>query len=659
MRIAGLRPLPAALLALAVVFAVASFPLSAGLEGIWDTILYPVNAVVLAIAGALIVSRERAHPIGWILLGMGVEAAFVELTEGYGYHADYFGAGVSEWLSSWGSILGASMTAVVLGLFPTGRPASPRWRPIVWAAIAGTVLTVIGTAFGHSADDGFRSGSNPYAVEGAGIRGVYFAGQLLFGIALVGAIASLIVRFRRSIGIERQQLKWVAYVVGVLAVVGPLAIFFYFDSVAVQIAIAVVVPALPVAICFAILKYRLYDIDVIINRTLVYGALTVLVAAAYVLTALALGAIVGTRHSAWVTAGATLAAVTIFRPLRRRIQDVVDRQFRKARYDALGRVTHFLEELRAGRVTPDGLAPLLRDVLSLPDLALYYAWFDDADGHIDDQGIFVSIDQADGRSYSTIERSGVPLAVVAYSPPAHGSPSDAGHPAQMVDEVLDRAGLAIEIARLQAEVRRQLAEVQASRARIVAAGYAERRRLERDLHDGAQQRLVSIGLALRHAQHELGPSDVNRSIEDAVTQIGAAIEDLRELANGVRPANLDHGLGFALHELARRTPVPMKVRAGDERFPSDIEATAYFVACEAVTNAVKHAVARRLLVQTESVDAHLVVTIQDDGVGGAKPVNGSGLRGLSDRVAAVGGRIVLNSPTGCGTTLIARLPCVS
>ena len=308
----GLRPLPAALLALAVVFAVASFPLSAGLEGVWDTVLYPINAVVLALAGALIVSRQRAHPIGWILLGMGVEAAFVELTEGYGYHAAYLGSVVSEWLSSWGSILGASMTATVLALFPTGRPARRRWRPVVWAAIAGTVLTVIGTAFGHSADDGFRSGSNPYAVDGPLIPGVYMAGQVLFGVALLGAIASLIVRFRRSTGIERQQLKWVAYVVCALAVVGPLAICFYFDSVAVQIAIAIVVTALPVAICVAILRYRLYDIDIIINRTLVYGVVTLLVAAAYVITALALGAIVGTRHSAWVTAGATLAAVASF-----------------------------------------------------------------------------------------------------------------------------------------------------------------------------------------------------------------------------------------------------------------------------------------------------------------------------------------------------------
>jgi signal transduction histidine kinase len=283
---------------------------------------------------------------------------------------------------------------------------------------------------------------------------------------------------------------------------------------------------------------------------------------------------------------------------------------------------------------------------------------DDAAGHIDDRGLDVALDREDGRTYSAIERAGTSLAVIAYStidqPPSFGV-----DPARPINDVLDRVGLAIEIARLQAEVRHQLAEVQASRARIVAAGYAERRRLERDLHDGAQQRLVSIGLALRHAQHELGPSPVSRTIEEAVSQLGVAIADLRELANGVRPANLDNGLGFALRELASRTPVSMQVCVGDERFPSDVEATAYFVACEAVTNAVKHAAARTLVVQAERLDDQLVVTIRDDGIGRAQPLTGSGLRGLSDRVAALGGRIVLHSPDGSGTTLMAELPCAS
>ena len=659
MRAAGLRPLPGGLLALTVVIAVTSVPLSAGLEGFYDTVFYPLNAVVLALAGALITSGRRARLIGWILLAMGMEAAVVELTEGYGYHDSYPGAVLAQWVASWGSILGASTTATVLAIFPTGHAASRRWRPVVWAAVAGTVLTVIGTAFGHAADDVFRSGSNPFAVDGEFMTIVYASGQVVFAAALVGAIASLVVRFRRSTGIERQQLKWIAYVGCALAVVGPLAIAFYFDSVAVRIAIAVVVTLWPIAVCVAILRYRLYDIDIIINRTLVYGLVTLSVAASYVVTTVVLGTVAGSRRPAWVTAGATLAAVAVFRPLRRWIQDGVDRRFRKARHDALARVDDFLEELRAGRTAPDGLVPLLRDVLALPDLELYYATPGEAAGHIDDRGLSVTLDQADGRTYSFVARGGSPLAVVAYRSVDGPAVAGLAQDRRGFDEVLDRAGLAIEIARLQAEVRHQLAEVQGSRARIVAAEHAERRRLERDLHDGAQQRLVSIGLALRHAQHQVGPSPVSRTLEEAVDQVSRTIVDLRELANGIRPAELDNGLGDALRELATRIPVPMQVCAGDERFPTDVEATAYFIACEAVTNTVKHAAAHQLVVLAERLDGRLLVTIRDDGVGGAQPRNGSGLRGLSDRAAALGGTVQLVSPNGGGTTLMAELPCAS
>ncbi len=231
--------------------------------------------------------------------------------------------------------------------------------------------------------------------------------------------------------------------------------------------------------------------------------------------------------------------------------------------------------------------------------------------------------------------------------------------------MLERAGLAIEIARLRAEVNHQLAQVQASRARIVAAGQEERRRLERDLHDGAQQRLVSAGLTLRHAQHELGQHNGARALSEhldsAVAQITEAIGELRELAGGVRPAKLDEGLDGALRELASRTPLPIEVDCesglSTRRYPPDVEATAYFVACEALTNAVKHAAASAVTLRTRSAGNWLVLTVRDDGVGGAEPGGGSGLRGLASRIAAHGGRLELQSSPGAGTTLVAHLPC--
>lgn len=242
----------------------------------------------------------------------------------------------------------------------------------------------------------------------------------------------------------------------------------------------------------------------------------------------------------------------------------------------------------------------------------------------------------------------------------HDSASQ-GKPA-LLRRVVEAGGLAIEIARLRVELRRQLAEVEASRARIVAAGNEERRRIERDLHDGAQQRLVSIGLALRHAQHELGTSSPQRAshtLDCAVAEITVAIDELRELARGLPPAQLYAGLAPAFGELGRRSPVPVHVKAPSERFDRGVEAAAYFIGCEGITNAIKHANATRIALSAGRENGKLVVSVADNGVGGAAPIQGSGLSGLSDRVLALGGTLRIQSDQGAGTTLTAELPCES
>jgi signal transduction histidine kinase len=638
------------LFALTVAVVIATVPLSLGGEPLYDTVLYGLMTLALGVAGTLVASRQPANPIGWLLCSMAVFAALGEFAEGYGEHEVFAGAESAQWFASWGWAVGAGQWALVFVLFPAGRLASPRWRLVVWMTIAATVLIVVGSALGHVGDSDFTSGENPYAIDGVGVEAVHATGQALFVIAFVAAVASLIVCFRRSVGVERQQLKWVAYAVSALAVVGPLAVVTYYDSVPVRIAIAIALTAVPVAVCIAILHYRLYDIDVVINRTLVYAALTILLSGAYVATTLVLGTALGS-DSAWATAGATLAVAAAFRPLRAYVQDIVDRRFNRARYDALRRVGAFLEDLRAGRTAPEAIEDVLRDVLSDPQLQLRFFLADsklyvDAHGH-------VATDQADdGRQRTPVQRAGVPLGLVVHGPVDEQR-------ARLLEHVVGRAGLAIEITRLRVEVRRQLANVEASRARIVTAGYEERRRIERDIHDGAQQRLVGIGLALRHAQHELGASPATRTLESAIEEISLAIKDLRDLANGVRPAHLDGGLAHALRDLAGRAPLPVDVRVTSERYPRDVEAAAYFVACEAVTNAIKHASAKRVVVRAQRENESLVICVSDDGIGGASPTRGSGLRGLSDRVAAHGGLLLLDSTNGHGTTLTAQLPCAS
>jgi signal transduction histidine kinase len=257
------------------------------------------------------------------------------------------------------------------------------------------------------------------------------------------------------------------------------------------------------------------------------------------------------------------------------------------------------------------------------------------------------------RARTPVNRGQLHLATVVHDPGLAERPD-------LLDSVIETAGLAIEIGRLRVEVRRRLAEVEESRARIVTAGYEERRRLERDIHDGAQQRLVSIGLALRHVQARLpeGSPEV-AELDTTVTVVSEAIEELRELAHGVRPAGLDDGLAPALRQLASRASLPTRVDATDDRFDDGLETAAYYVASEALANAAKHARATRVDLTAARRDGWLVVSVSDDGVGGARSSEGSGLAGMTDRVAALGGRLDVESPPGAGTTVTAELPCAS
>jgi len=224
--------------------------------------------------------------------------------------------------------------------------------------------------------------------------------------------------------------------------------------------------------------------------------------------------------------------------------------------------------------------------------------------------------------------------------------------------------LALENENLRAEVESQLDEVRASRARIVAAGDLERKRVERNLHDGAQQRLVSLTLALRLARTKLGPDpdpEVARSLDQASEDAKAALAELRELARGIHPQILtEAGLGAALQSLADRSPVNVMIDSGTtERFSTAVEGTAYFVVSEALANVAKYAHASRAVVRTAWRDDSLTIEIADDGIGGADSTAGSGLRGLADRLAAINGTMEITSPSGGGTRLLAQIPTVS
>jgi signal transduction histidine kinase len=307
-------------------------------------------------------------------------------------------------------------------------------------------------------------------------------------------------------------------------------------------------------------------------------------------------------------------------------------------------------EVLAGTDVREALASGLGD----PSLELAY-WLPDRKVYVDREGQPMELpDEDPRRSVTRIEHHGRCVAAIVHNPALDEQPG-------LVETAGAAAALALENERLDAELRARVEELQTSRARIVRVGLEERRRLERDLHDGAQQRLVALRLQLRLARDQAAkdPAVTQRMLDGAMTELDEALAELRELARGIHPAVLaDRGLEPALSALAGRAPLPVEVKsAPDERLPAPVEAAAYFVVAEALTNVARYAQASRASVAVERQNGHAVVEVRDDGVGGADPTRGTGLVGLQDRLAALDGRLEVESPTGGGTVVRADIPC--
>jgi signal transduction histidine kinase len=304
---------------------------------------------------------------------------------------------------------------------------------------------------------------------------------------------------------------------------------------------------------------------------------------------------------------------------------------------------------------PGELQAALGEALHDPSLSVAY-WLPDERRFVDAQGRSVDVTAQGGQVVTMVERDGRRIAALVHDPATLEDE-------QLVTSVSAAAALQLENERLQAELRAQLAEVEASRARIVEAAQEERRRIERDLHDGTQQRLVSVAMTLGLADSKLSsdPAVAATLVQDAKSQLSDALRELRDLSQGIHPGILtDRGLGAALDELTQRVemPVMLDVSLG-ERLPERVEEAAYYMVSEALTNVLKHAHATRAHVEIDRVNGVAVMRVSDDGAGGADATRGSGLRGLRDRVEALGGHLTVASPHAEGTVLEARIPCGS
>jgi len=610
--------------------------------------------------GLAIALRQPRNVIAWILL-LGVLALVVtlpvEFVAGTGWQLQIDRA-------SW-PLLYAWPIAVTF-VFPDGRFLSRRWRAV---GMTGGACFVAFMALAMLDPEPFygddASVPNPLAGNAVGewLTGSpvgWFWVVLWLGIlgTLLAGMLSMWLRLRRSVGVERLQMLWLAWAGSLIPLgllVCGLTAFAFGDSLIDLVLLPFLLlmeAAVAGAVGVAVARYGLYRIERLVNRTVVYAGLTFLLLAVYVGASVGLGVVAG-RGSHWVTAVATLAVAVAFLPLRARVQDLVDRRFARARYEGVRRVRAFEDEVRDGSRAPEEIGPVLAEALGDPTAEVRF-WLPETAAYADGSGAVELAQPADGTASTVVTRDGAPVAVLLHDPTLLER-------RDLLHGVLEAARLSLEMARLRVELRLQLAEVEASRTRIVEAGYEERRRLERDLHDGAQQRLVSLGVQIRRLQRSL-PREaaiLRPAFDQIVDEVGGAIGDLRQIAAGVRPARLDDGLAAALRDLARSSPVPVDVSVLEERVPASVEAAAYFVACEALANAFKHAGASKVAVRAVRENGALHVSIADDGLGGAVVRRGSGLAGLQDRVAAHGGTLDVVSPKGGGTRVEVELPCES
>jgi signal transduction histidine kinase len=533
-------------------------------------------------------------------------------------------------------------------VFPDGMLPGRRWRAVPWlfvvaALMVGAVIAAQNVVY---PDEEFGAGD----VTAGQVAWV--VADAVTGLALLAtlgsAVASIVVRYRRGDDLTRLQLRWLMLGAGSVPVL--LAAGWIADSVGLPDSVAytgflvAMLLLMPATVAVAILRHDLLDVDRLLNET-VSWLLTSLVAAAVFAGVVLVVAQLGADASGVDTVLAAFVAALVLLPLHRRVHGAVARVLDRERTVVTERLRAFVREVRDGEAEPELVQDALRDALDDPAL-LVLLRLPGADGLVSLAGVPAAPDAA-------------PEAVL----PLDARGSDVG--AIVLGRVTARrrrrarqaaveVRLPIEVSRLRLELRQALDAAHASQARLVEAVTAERRRLERDLHDGAQQRVVAVGMRLRSLQRKYsGDPGVQEELEAAVAGLEAIVAELRRLAHGVRPSRLDDGLDVAVRDLVSGSPIPVTVRVADVDVSEAVATTAYFVVAECLANTLKHAGATSADVTITQAVRHLVVEVSDDGCGGAR--QGFGLTALQDRVAALGGQLAVHSPAGSGTTVRAEI----
>jgi signal transduction histidine kinase len=638
--------------------------------------------------GAFVAMRRRESPLGWLMLAIGVETALSQVTYRYGLRYVLAPGAIAprpEGATTTAHLedaLSPALAAVLFLLFPTGRPPSARWRPLVVIAMAlGAVgVTANLLAPGQLAD--LPGVVNPLSIHGlAGLTGlVHRANVPLLNLCFLAACASLVARWRAAVGVERQQIKWLAAAGAFLAallVIGELAggglLGHRFEALAGVFFFGVL--ALPAAVAIAVLRHRLYDIDVVISRALAFTVLAMFVAGSYIAIVVGLGAALagGARSSPLLPIVATAVIAAAFHPVRVRASHFADRIVYGVRSTPYEVMSAFADRL------PDAVAP--EEQLDLMARLL-------SQGTGGSVAVWLRVGETLRRVATWPQATNPRPEVLLVDAPLGIGPADriravvhhgetlgyltitkpAAEPVSQPDERLiggmaGQAGLLLRNTRLTVQLYERLDQLKLSRQRLVTAQDEERRRLERNLHDGAQQQLVALKMRLGMAR-TLAAKENAVQTADVIAQLvddaADAVETLRDLAHGIYPPLLAaEGLATALRSQAAKVCLPVDVVAEQVgRYSEDVEATVYFCCLEALQNVVKYAQASKASIHLGHDGRLLRFAVTDDGCGfdSRTARRGAGLANMQDRLESVGGKLTLTGEVGSGTSVCGEIP---
>lgn len=620
-----------------------------------------VGSVAFAAVGAVLLVRRPENPLGWVFLAIASTSAVLGMGGVYAKHALEHGWPGGTFVAWFADFMATPTVGLVAGvlpqLFPAGRTLGPRWRWPLFCAFGYILLAPIGNGFYPQHLESVASLVNPYAIPAAkqAFSLVVGAAAVFGAVAVVGTLAGLAVRWRRASRDERQQLKWFAVAVCLLPI--PLATHDVSSQISNAI-ISLLFVVIPVTIGIAILRYRLYDLDLVISRTVGYLAVSAVVAGLYLAIVAVVEAATSGSVSLAVHVIAAVAAAAAFHPVRVRMQRAVDRLFygdRARPYDAVAGLARRME----AALDPDDVLPTIvrtvADALRLPYVAIQLreadGWHTAAEhGHLHGEpDVFPMTYQGE-----TVGRMTV-------CPRRAGEALDAADQRLLAD-LARQAGVAAQAVRATSALLR-------SRAELVTAREEERRRLRRDLHDGLGPTLAGVTMGLHAAQTFVArdPAEAKRLMAGLEAQVEEAIADIRRLVYGLRPPALDEfGLVRALQLHATRIEaqpdgIDIVIDSPPEglgRLPAAVEVAAYRIVTEAITNVTRHARARTCKVRL-CLNGALELDVTDDGRGldPARPA-GVGVTAMRERAAELGGVLIIEELRP-GTRVRARLPVSS